>query len=113
MVFFSAIFSCFCPSSPSRVSDDSGSQKEKELSSGKGERKSKSSGAPIVMSYFPVNSYASRFCFCPSSLSRVSDDSGSQKEKGPSSGKGERKSKSSGAPIVMLHFPVNSYASCL
>ncbi|KAI8545776.1 hypothetical protein RHMOL_Rhmol07G0064500 [Rhododendron molle] len=62
MVSFSAVFSCIFPSSPSRVCDDSGSQKAKGSSSGKrkGEGNSKSATAPIVISYFPVNSYVSR-----------------------------------------------------
>ncbi|KAF7137203.1 hypothetical protein RHSIM_Rhsim07G0052700 [Rhododendron simsii] len=61
MGFFSAIVSCFLPSRPPGTSDDSRSKKEKaDPSSGKGERKSKSSQAPIVVSYFPVNSQPSR-----------------------------------------------------
>ncbi|KAG5539012.1 hypothetical protein RHGRI_019536 [Rhododendron griersonianum] len=60
MVSFSAVFSCFFLSSPSRVFDDSGRQKAKGSSSGKREGNSKAARAPIVISYFPVNSYVSR-----------------------------------------------------
>ncbi|KAL7204305.1 hypothetical protein ACSBR2_017388 [Camellia fascicularis] len=61
MVVFSAIFSCFFPSSPARVSDDAGSQQVKAASMEKNKRNTKSSkGAPIVVSYFPVNSQLSR-----------------------------------------------------
>ncbi|KAL7204296.1 hypothetical protein ACSBR2_017379 [Camellia fascicularis] len=61
MVVFSAIFSCFFPSSPARVSDNTGSQQVRAASMGKDKRNSKSSkGAPIVVSYFPVNSQFSR-----------------------------------------------------
>ncbi|KAJ7949112.1 hypothetical protein O6P43_029493 [Quillaja saponaria] len=65
MALFSVLSSCFVPSSSSsRVSDDAGSSKLKALSSEKSKNtKAKSSGAPIVASYFPVNSYISRF-FC-------------------------------------------------
>ncbi|KAJ9685769.1 hypothetical protein PVL29_017711 [Vitis rotundifolia] len=59
---FSAIISCFLPSSSSsRVSDDAGGSGSKVPSMGKDKMsKSKSSGAPIVLSYFPLNSYLSR-----------------------------------------------------
>ncbi|GMY22223.1 hypothetical protein FCV25MIE_17464 [Fagus crenata] len=56
MALFSALFTCFVPSALSRVSDDA----MKADSSEKAKNKSKSSGAPIVVSYFPVNSYLSR-----------------------------------------------------
>ncbi|KAJ6964104.1 hypothetical protein NC652_002404 [Populus alba x Populus x berolinensis] len=54
MGHFSAIFSCFVPSASSRVRDEAHNKAEIPKS------KSKSSGAPIVASYFPVNSYLSR-----------------------------------------------------
>ncbi|KAJ6947907.1 hypothetical protein NC651_002313 [Populus alba x Populus x berolinensis] len=54
MGHFSAIFSCFVPSASSRVRDEAHNKAEIP------KRKSKSSGAPIVASYFPVNSYLSR-----------------------------------------------------
>ncbi|KAJ7949111.1 hypothetical protein O6P43_029492 [Quillaja saponaria] len=62
MALFSVLFSCFVvSSSSSRVSDDARSSKSKALSSDKSKNyKAKSSGAPIVASYFPVNSYVSR-----------------------------------------------------
>ncbi|XAR63414.1 hypothetical protein NMG60_11023334 [Bertholletia excelsa] len=61
MSFFSAISSRFTFSPSSRVSDDAGSHKLKMGSSEKSENKSsKSSGAPIVSSHFPVNSHQSR-----------------------------------------------------
>ncbi|KAJ0038180.1 hypothetical protein Pint_24080 [Pistacia integerrima] len=49
------------PSSSSRVADNDAVKASKDSSS-KPKRKSskKSSGAPIVVSYFPVNSYMSR-----------------------------------------------------
>ncbi|KAJ7982169.1 hypothetical protein O6P43_001323 [Quillaja saponaria] len=66
MALFTSLFSCVVPSSSSsssRVSDDAaGSSKLKVFSSDqKSKSKAKSSsGAPIVTSYFPVNSYISR-----------------------------------------------------
>ncbi|KAG2669350.1 hypothetical protein I3843_14G029800 [Carya illinoinensis] len=59
MSLFSAFFGCFMLSS-SRVSDDInvGGSGMKECSSKKS--RSKSSGARIVVSHFPVNSYLSR-----------------------------------------------------
>jgi hypothetical protein len=54
MGHFSAIFSCFVPSASSRVIDEAHKKAEIPKS------KSKSSGAPIVVSYFPMNSYLSR-----------------------------------------------------
>ncbi|EEF49187.1 uncharacterized protein LOC8261130 [Ricinus communis] len=63
MVLFSAILSCFVPSSSSRVSDDaeacSGSSM-KVSNNEKPRSKSRSSSAPIIVSYFPMNSYMSR-----------------------------------------------------
>ncbi|KAJ9685772.1 hypothetical protein PVL29_017714 [Vitis rotundifolia] len=55
---FSAILSCFVPSSSSsRVFNDAGGSSVKEPKS----KSSKSSSrAPIPVSYFPVNSYLSR-----------------------------------------------------
>ncbi|KAG6789220.1 hypothetical protein POTOM_005310 [Populus tomentosa] len=50
----SAIFSFFVSSSSSRVADEARNKTEKPKS------KSKSSGAPIVVSCFPVNSSLSR-----------------------------------------------------
>ncbi|KAG2672307.1 hypothetical protein I3843_13G031800 [Carya illinoinensis] len=61
MSLFSAFLGCLiCCKSP--VSDDVGGPPVKECSSSdhKAKRKSKSSGAPIVVSYFPVNSNLSR-----------------------------------------------------
>ncbi|KAF9665423.1 hypothetical protein SADUNF_Sadunf16G0121100 [Salix dunnii] len=61
MTQFSAIFSCFVPSSSSRVSNENVSApKVKAPVSERSKGRSKSSGAPIVASYFPVNSYPSR-----------------------------------------------------
>ncbi|GKV30285.1 hypothetical protein SLEP1_g39112 [Rubroshorea leprosula] len=61
MSFFSAIFSCFAPSS--RVSSDDvagGDYKKAKGQSKHISRKSKSRGAPIVVSYFPLGSNLSR-----------------------------------------------------
>ncbi|KAL6328492.1 hypothetical protein AAG906_038686 [Vitis piasezkii] len=60
---FSGILSCFLLSSSSsspRASDDAGVLSPKKPSTVKDKSKSKSSGAPIVVSYFPVNSNLSR-----------------------------------------------------
>ncbi|KAJ6904778.1 hypothetical protein NC652_022727 [Populus alba x Populus x berolinensis] len=54
MVHCSAIFSCFVPPDSSRVSDEVSNKSEKPKS------KSKSSGAPVVVSYFLMNSSLSR-----------------------------------------------------
>ncbi|KAK7853434.1 hypothetical protein CFP56_035791 [Quercus suber] len=51
MALFSALIKCFVPSSSSQVSDDARKADSSEKPKGKG--KSKSSGAPIVLSYFP------------------------------------------------------------
>ncbi|EXB59945.1 hypothetical protein L484_013065 [Morus notabilis] len=72
MAIFSSFFNCFAPPSSSsssscRVSDDHGkstdtSEKKvapNDLKKTKS-KSSKSSKAPIVVSYFPVNSYPSR-----------------------------------------------------
>lgn len=57
MGMFSVILNCFVPSSyTSKVSDDV----VKVNSSDKPKSKSKSSGAPLVVPYFPVNSILSR-----------------------------------------------------
>ncbi|KAL4601441.1 hypothetical protein ACB092_11G274000 [Castanea dentata] len=58
MALFSAFFKCFVPSSLSQVSDDAMKAESSEKS--KSKSKSKPSGAPIVVSYFPVNSMLSR-----------------------------------------------------
>ncbi|KAJ9158718.1 hypothetical protein P3X46_024280 [Hevea brasiliensis] len=65
MVHFSAVFSCFVPSSSSssssRVADDAvqvSGMKAPNVE--KPKSKPKSSSAPIVVSYFPMNSYMSR-----------------------------------------------------
>ncbi|KAG6680301.1 hypothetical protein I3842_13G035200 [Carya illinoinensis] len=60
MSLFSAFLGCLmCSKSP--VSDDVGGAPVKEYSPDhKTKRKSKSSGAPIVVSYFPVNSNISQ-----------------------------------------------------
>ncbi|KAJ0038992.1 hypothetical protein Pint_24079 [Pistacia integerrima] len=57
MGLFSVILNCFMPSSSSKVSDD---DVVKVYSSDKSKSKSKSSGAPLVVPYFPVNSMLSR-----------------------------------------------------
>ncbi|CAK7331833.1 unnamed protein product [Dovyalis caffra] len=61
MVHFSAIFSCFglSSSSPSWAPNVEKVTDAKQHSPKKLERKTESSGAPIVVSYFPVNSYRS------------------------------------------------------
>jgi hypothetical protein len=60
MVHFSANFSCFVPSDSSRVSNDAvACSKEVSNKSEKPTSTSKSSGAPVVVSYFPRNSYLS------------------------------------------------------
>ncbi|KAG5000277.1 hypothetical protein AAZX31_08G150500 [Glycine max] len=61
MDLMSSIFNCFVPSSSSQVSDYAkGSSQLKSPSSEKPKSKPKSKGAPIVVSYFPVNHYPSR-----------------------------------------------------
>uniref|UniRef100_A0A6N2MDJ3 Uncharacterized protein n=1 Tax=Salix viminalis TaxID=40686 RepID=A0A6N2MDJ3_SALVM len=88
MGHFSAIFSCFVPSASSRVTDEAHDKAEKPKT------KSKSSGAPIVVSYFPTNSF-----FVSSSSSRVTDEARDK------TAKPKTKSKPSGAPIVVSYFP--------
>ncbi|KAL0006572.1 hypothetical protein SO802_008074 [Lithocarpus litseifolius] len=58
MALFSAFFKCFVPSSLSQVANDAMKAESSEKS--KSKSKSKPSGAPIVISYFPVNSILSR-----------------------------------------------------
>ncbi|PRQ49614.1 hypothetical protein RchiOBHm_Chr2g0123881 [Rosa chinensis] len=65
MAIFSALLSCFIPSSSPQVSDDAGNAGVAKAPSPKDSRKSKSpksssSRAPIVVSHFPHNSYISR-----------------------------------------------------
>jgi len=63
MALISSFFNCFGPSTNlfSQVSDyDEKSSQSKSSSSEKPKRKEKSKGAPIVVSYFPVNYYPSR-----------------------------------------------------
>ncbi|PRQ49609.1 hypothetical protein RchiOBHm_Chr2g0123821 [Rosa chinensis] len=64
MAIFSALLSCFIPSSSSQVSDDVGNASIAAASSKDSRKikssKSSSSGAPIVVSHFPHNSYISR-----------------------------------------------------
>jgi len=63
MALISSFLSCFghSPDSSSQVFDyDEKSSKLKSSSSEKLKRKEKSKGAPIVVSYFPVNYYPSR-----------------------------------------------------
>ncbi|CAN6561666.1 unnamed protein product [Malus baccata var. baccata] len=64
MAVFSTFLNCFMPSS--QVSDEAiGSTSEKVPSSKKSKKnkssKSSSSESPILVSYFPQNSYLSRF----------------------------------------------------
>ncbi|KAL6981647.1 hypothetical protein U1Q18_023272 [Sarracenia purpurea var. burkii] len=67
MGHLSAIFSCFSPSSSPRVSDHTAAAaapvrhfKAPSSNNPKTKDTPKRSGAPIVMSYFPVNSHLSR-----------------------------------------------------
>ncbi|XP_024177570.1 uncharacterized protein LOC112183422 [Rosa chinensis] len=65
MAIFSALLSCFIPSSSSRVSDGAGNASIAKAASSKDSRKikslkSSSSRAPIVVSHFPHNSCISR-----------------------------------------------------
>ncbi|PRQ49607.1 hypothetical protein RchiOBHm_Chr2g0123801 [Rosa chinensis] len=64
MAIFSVLLSCFIPSSSSQVSDAAGNASIAKAPSSKDSRKSNSlksssSGAPIVVSHFPHNSYIS------------------------------------------------------
>ncbi|KAH0981523.1 hypothetical protein GBA52_008700 [Prunus armeniaca] len=62
MAIFSPILNCFMPLSNSQVSDDAGgSAKAPSLKESKKSKSkpSSSSGAPIIVSYFPHNSYRS------------------------------------------------------
>ncbi|XP_017979782.1 PREDICTED: uncharacterized protein LOC108662753 [Theobroma cacao] len=59
----SALLSCFLPKAFSRVSDDAqvaGMMKKSSSEKTETKSQSKGKGAPIVVSYFPVNSYLSR-----------------------------------------------------
>jgi hypothetical protein len=63
MALISSFFNCFGPSSnsSSQVSDyDEKLSKSKSSSLEKHKNKEKSKGAPIIVSYFPVNYYPSR-----------------------------------------------------
>ncbi|KAL6288429.1 hypothetical protein ACE6H2_005939 [Prunus campanulata] len=61
MAIFSSILNCFMPLSNSQVSDDAGgSAKAPSLKESKKSKSKSSSGAPIIVSYFPHNSYRSR-----------------------------------------------------
>ncbi|PON41424.1 hypothetical protein TorRG33x02_338130 [Trema orientale] len=64
MALFSSFFHCFQvpSSSSSRVSDHhiESAEPKVERSKSSSTSKSKSSKAPVVVSYFPVNSYLSR-----------------------------------------------------
>ncbi|AES69294.1 hypothetical protein MtrunA17_Chr3g0087431 [Medicago truncatula] len=57
MALISSFFNCFGPSSnsSSQVSDNAENSCQE-----KSKRKEKSKGAPIIVSYFPVNYYPSR-----------------------------------------------------
>ncbi|KAJ7982168.1 hypothetical protein O6P43_001322 [Quillaja saponaria] len=134
MALFTALFSCFVPSLSSsfrRVSDDAGDSTLKELSSEKSKSKTKSSsGAPIVVSYFPAKSICAQnkplmalfsaicCCFMPnSSSSKVTKSKDTEKknsfvEAGSLSSSAENP-KSSAAPIVVSYFPLNSQPSRL
>ncbi|KAK4372202.1 hypothetical protein RND71_007586 [Anisodus tanguticus] len=61
MALFSGLLSCFSsvPSSCSRVSDDV-NNKSKSSEKLAAKSKKKSSSAPIIVSYFPINSQFSR-----------------------------------------------------
>ncbi|KAE9584900.1 hypothetical protein Lalb_Chr25g0283311 [Lupinus albus] len=62
MALISVFLNCFAPSksSSSQVSDHAEGSQLKSLSSEKPKSKTKSKGAPIVVSYFPINSHLSR-----------------------------------------------------
>ncbi|BAT93026.1 hypothetical protein VIGAN_07191100, partial [Vigna angularis var. angularis] len=63
MSFFSSFFNCCVSSSSSssrKVSDVEDGCESKAPSSEKQKKKPKSKGAPVVMSYFPINSSLSR-----------------------------------------------------
>ncbi|ONI20284.1 hypothetical protein PRUPE_2G006800 [Prunus persica] len=67
MAIFSPILNCFMPLSNSQVSNDAGGPKgcakapsSKESKKSKSKSSSSSSRAPIIVSYFPHNSYCSR-----------------------------------------------------
>ncbi|CAL0310826.1 unnamed protein product [Lupinus luteus] len=62
MTLISVFFSCFASSTSSaaQVSNDDAGSQLKSTSLEKPNDKSKSKGAPIVVSYFPINSNPSR-----------------------------------------------------
>ncbi|ONI20277.1 hypothetical protein PRUPE_2G006100 [Prunus persica] len=61
MGFFSAFSNCFMPSlSSQRVSDDAGGSSGVKVSKESKCKSKSSSEAPLVVSYFPSNSYLSR-----------------------------------------------------
>ncbi|OIW11784.1 hypothetical protein TanjilG_14324 [Lupinus angustifolius] len=62
MALVSVFLNCFAPSTSSsaQVSDHAEGSQLKSISSEKPKSKSESKGAPIVVSYFPINSYPSR-----------------------------------------------------
>ncbi|KAL2330876.1 hypothetical protein Fmac_018457 [Flemingia macrophylla] len=59
MALMSVFFNCFTPSSAGQVSDY-GEGSQLKSPSEKPKNKSNSRGAPLVVSYFPVNYYPSR-----------------------------------------------------
>ncbi|XP_018481259.1 uncharacterized protein LOC130511755 [Raphanus sativus] len=61
MSLFASFFGCFVPKSGSKISSIDGStSNSKVMSLEKPKRKSDSSRAPIIVSYFPVGSNLSR-----------------------------------------------------
>ncbi|PRQ54492.1 hypothetical protein RchiOBHm_Chr1g0314271 [Rosa chinensis] len=67
MAKLSALLNCFFPSSSSQVSDDAGNTSyiakapsSNESRKSKSMKSTSSSGAPIIVSHFPHNSYISR-----------------------------------------------------
>ncbi|ONI20279.1 hypothetical protein PRUPE_2G006300 [Prunus persica] len=61
MAFFSAFWNCFMPSlSSQRVSDDAGGSSGVKASKESKCKSKSSSETPLVVSYFPSNSYLSR-----------------------------------------------------
>ncbi|KAK9910000.1 hypothetical protein M0R45_033977 [Rubus argutus] len=112
----------------SQVSDDTAAAAANRKS--KKSKSSSSTGAPIVVHHFPVNSYHSRIyisfnhamapffsaflsCFLPSFSSQRARASDDGKAPSNSHSKESKKTKPSGAPIVVSHFPTNSYISRL
>ncbi|CAK8565163.1 unnamed protein product [Lathyrus sativus] len=62
MALISSFFNCFGPSSnsSSQVYDEKSSQSKSSSSLKKPKSKEKLKGAPIIVSYFPINSNCSR-----------------------------------------------------